>query len=153
LTKDEYKTLAVSRKIAQWVFDEDVSFATVLGFLSIPVTMVVSLSTGPSHYSAGPVVLAGFLAGLYYSNQSTAPVRAGLRTGAIGSLAAVWASGSFIASGWAISFEYAVLGVAFGLLWHLFAIVAFGFFSIIGALLGNVIGRVPPFRRIGSKTA
>lgn len=144
--------MAVSSKITQWLFNENVSVATVMGFLSIPVTVAVSLSTGPSHYSAGPVVLAGFLAGLYYSNQSTAAVRASLRTGTIGSLAAVWASASFIASGWAISVGYAVLGVAFALLWHLFAIVAFSFFSVIGALVGNVIGRVPPFRRIGSQT-
>ncbi|MWV40880.1 DUF5518 domain-containing protein [Natrialba sp. INN-245] len=142
--------MAASTKIVQWLLDEDVSVATALGFLSIPVTVAVSLSTGPSHYSAGPVVLAGFLAGLYYSTRSTSAVRAGLRTGVIGSLPAVWASASFVASGWTISPGYAALGVAFALLWHFLAFVAFGFFSVLGALVGNVIGRVPPFRRIGS---
>nr|WP_279387668.1 DUF5518 domain-containing protein [Natrarchaeobius chitinivorans] len=108
-------------------------------------------SPWPSHYSAGPVVLAGFLAGLYYSTRSTSAVRAGLRTGVIGSFLAVWASASFIASGWTISVGYAALGVAFALLWHLFAFAAFGFFSVVGALVGTAIGRIPPFRRIGSK--
>ncbi|WP_226480814.1 DUF5518 domain-containing protein [Natrinema amylolyticum] len=144
--------VSIKTKIIQWLLDEDVSVATVLGFLSIPFTLAVSLSTGASHYDAGPVMLAGFLAGLYYSNQSTAVVRAGLRTGVIGSLPVIWASTSFIASGWEISFSYAVLAVAFALLWHLFALVACSFFGVVGALVGNIVGRVPPFRRIAPKT-
>lgn len=144
--------MSAHQRIVQWLFDEEISVATVLGLLSIPSTVVVSLSTEPSHFSAGPVVLAGFLAGLYYSNRSTAAMRAGLRTGIIGSLPAVWASASFITSGWEISSGYAVLAVVFALLWHLFAIVAWSFFSILGALVGNLLGHIPPFRRISSMT-
>ena len=144
--------MSAHQRIVQWLFDEEISVATVLGLLSIPSTVVVSLSTEPSHFSAGPVVLAGFLAGLYYSNRSTAAMRAGLRTGIIGSLPAVWASASFITSGWEISSGYAVLAVVFALLWHLFAIVAWSFFSVLGALVGNLLGYIPPFRRITSMT-
>jgi len=144
--------MPAQQRIIKWLLDEEVSVATVLGVLSIPFTVVVSLSTEPSHYNAGPVVLAGFLAGLYYSNRSTGALRAGLRTGIIGSLPSVWASTSFITSGWAISFGYAVLAVAFALLWHLFAIVAWSFFGVLGALVGDLLGHIPPFRRITSMT-
>ena len=145
--------MTISTKFLQWLLDDDFTVATLLGFLSIPFTVAVSLNTGPSHYNAGPVVLVGVLAGLYYSSRSTSTMRIGFRIGIIGSLPTVWASASFIASGWEISFGYAILGVAFSLLWHLVAILGMGFFSILGALVGNVIGRVPPFRRIGAKTA
>lgn len=152
-TLSKCRSMPISTKFFQWLLDDDFRVATRLGFLSIPLTVAVSLSTGPSHYDAGPVVLAGFLAGLYYSSRSTSTMRAGFRIGIIGSVPTVWASASFIASGWAISPRYAILGVAFSLVWHLFTILGLGFFSAVGALVGNAFGRIPPFRRIGPKTA
>ena len=42
--------MSAHQRIVQWLLDKEVSVATVLGFLSIPFTVVVSLSTEPSHY-------------------------------------------------------------------------------------------------------
>ncbi|MGQ3331030.1 DUF5518 domain-containing protein [Halorubrum sp. FL23] len=144
--------MAVSSKITQWLFEENISVATMLGFLSIPFTVALSLETGPSYYDFTIVSFAALLAGLYYSNRSTATKRAGLRTGIIGGLPAAWNSVGTITSGWAISPGYAALGVAFSLLWLCFALAVCGFVGVISAAIGSVIGRIPPFRRIGPQT-
>lgn len=145
--------MTIATKTIQWLFDEDLSVATVLGFLSIPFTLAVSLNTGPSEYDFGPVLLAGFLAGLYYSHRKTTAKRAGFRTGVIGGLATVWNAVSIVASGWAISLGYAALGVAFASLSLLFLLAVGGFLGVVGALAGAFVGRFPPFRRGASKPA
>jgi len=138
--------------MATWLFDNEMSIAIKLGLLSIPFTIALSLETRPSYYDFGAVSFAALLAGLYYSSQFTASVRAGLRTGIIGGVPAAWNSVGIISSGWAISPGYAALGIAFSLLWLCFALAVGGFIGIISAMIGNIIGHVPIFRRIGPKT-
>lgn len=139
--------------IVEWLFDEEVSVATLLGFLSIPFSVALYLDSGPSNYDIRVVTLAALLVGLYYSNRSTSVKRAGWRTGVIGGLPAVWNSVTIVASGWAISPGYGVLGIAFGSLWFLFALAVCGVGGVVSALIGSVIGRLPLFRRLGPQTA
>ncbi|WP_200532082.1 DUF5518 domain-containing protein [Halorubrum sp. LN27] len=144
--------MTVLSGIITWLFNNDMSLAIKLGFLSIPFTVILSLETGPSYYDFGAVSFAALLAGLYYSSRFTASARAGLRTGVIGGLPAAWNSIGIISSGWAISPGYAALGIAFSLLWLCFALAVGGFIGITSAVIGNIIGHIPIFRRIGPQT-
>lgn len=142
-------TMSVSNRIRQWILDEDLRVATALGVLSIPVTVAASWSGLPSSYTATPVLLAGMLAGFYYSNRSrsTSYKQAGLRTGVIGALPTLLNSASFVASGWALSVGYAAVGAGAGILWFGFNLVVFALAGVVGALIGSIVGRIPPLRR------
>lgn len=120
--------------IVTWLLDEDLSVATLLGFLSIPFTVALSLHTRQSHYDFSVVADAALLAGLYYSNRSTAATRAGFRTGIIGGLPAAWNSVGIVASGWAISPGYAALGVVFLLFLYLFTLAFSGIGGVVDAV-------------------
>ncbi|WP_165875358.1 DUF5518 domain-containing protein [Natrarchaeobius chitinivorans] len=141
--------MSVLTPVSQWLLDKDLRVATALGFLTIPLTVAVSWNTLPSEYSATPVLVAGVLGGLYYSNQSrsTSSRQAGLRIGVISAFDSVILVGSAIASGWEISAFYATLGAGFGVLWFVFSLAVLCLISIFGALVGGIVGRIPPFRR------
>ena len=141
--------MSVSSRIGRWLLDEDLRVATVLGILSIPVTVAASWSGLPSSFTATPVLLAGVLAGIYYSNRSrsTSYKQAGLRTGVVGALPALLNSASFVTSGWAMSVGYAVVGAVAGVLWFGFSLVVFAIAGVVGAWIGGIVGRIPPLRR------
>ncbi|ELZ10911.1 hypothetical protein C479_08868 [Halovivax asiaticus JCM 14624] len=76
--------------------DEDRRVATLLGLATVPITVALSWSavTDPSvvlggSISGGPLVLAGLIAGYYYSDRPTSSRQAGLQVGLVGSLATV----------------------------------------------------------------
>ncbi|MFP8952759.1 DUF5518 domain-containing protein [Natrialbaceae archaeon A-arb3/5] len=147
--------MSVLTPIGQWFLYKDLRVATVLGFLTIPLTVAVSWNTLPSEYSATPVLVAGFLGGLYYSNQSrsSSPRQAGLRIGVISAFDSAIFIGSAIASGWGISAFYATLGASVGVLWFVFSLVVLCLISIVGAVVGGIVGRILPFRRGEPQTA
>lgn len=141
--------------IVRWVLAEDLRVATALGILSIPVTVAASWSGLPSSYTATPVLLAGILAGFYYSNgsRSTSYKQAGVRTGVVGALPTLLNSASFVASAGTISVGYAAVGAGAGVLWFGFNLVVFSIAGVVGALIGGVVGRIPPLRRGGPQSA
>lgn len=129
--------------------DEELLVATVLGVLSIPVTVAASWNGLPSSYTATPVLFAGVLAGLYYSNRSrsTSYRQAGVRTGVVGALPTLSNSADFVASGWELSVGYAAVGAGAGIVWFVFNLLVFSIAGVAGALIGGIVGRIPPLRR------
>ncbi|WP_164731968.1 MULTISPECIES: DUF5518 domain-containing protein [Halomicrobium] len=141
--------MSVINILYSWLLSKDLRAATALGFVTIPVTLFSSWNTLPYEYNAAPALFAGFLGGLYYSNEmrSPSPTQAGLRIGVISALDSFLLVPSLIASGWAISPVTAVLTIAFGALWFVFSLIVLSLISVIGARVGGFVGRLPPFRR------
>lgn len=147
--------MSVPNRIFRWVTDEELRVATILGFVTIPVTLALSWNTLPYEYSASPALLAGFLAGLYYSDRtrSSSPTQAGVRIGVIGAFDSVLVAASAIASGWAISAGTAVIAAGFGVLWFGFSLLVLCLIGVVGARVGGFVGRLPPFRRGDPRTS
>jgi uncharacterized protein (DUF2062 family) len=117
--------------------------------VTIPVTLILSSGTLPYEYTATPVLLAGLLGDLYYSNQSrtSSPTQAGLRIGVISAFNSFLGAASAIASGWAVSAGTAGIAAVLGVFWFLFSLLVLCLISVVGAGVGGFVGCLPPFRR------
>jgi hypothetical protein len=147
--------MSVWNTSSRWLLNEDLRVATLLGVLTIPATVALSWNTLPHEYSATPVLFAGFLGGLYYSSlgRSSSPEQAGLRIGVISAFDSVLGAASAIMSGWAISAGSAAVLAVFGVLWFCFSLIVLCLISVVGAWVGGLVGRLPPFRRGESQSA
>lgn len=141
--------MPILNSLSDRILDREVRVATALGFGTIPVTLAVSWYTLPDEYNGVPVLVAGLLGGLYYRDRtrSSSPTQAGLRIGVISGFDALSIVGNAIASGWAISPEYTVLAAVLGTLTFVFALVGNCLIAVVGARVGGLVGRFPPFRR------
>ncbi|ELZ06222.1 hypothetical protein C482_00330 [Natrialba chahannaoensis JCM 10990] len=101
---DIYKTLAsVSdtnpmssgprQRVLEWLTDEQLRVATLVGLLAIPFIVALSLETvnDPTRAAGGsisgtPILLAGFIVGYYYSDRPTPTREASVRTGLMSSI-------------------------------------------------------------------
>jgi hypothetical protein len=116
--------------------------------VTIPVTLILSSGTLPYEYTATPVLLAGLLGDLYYSNRSrtSSPTQAGLRIGVISAFNSFLGAASAIASGWAVSAGTAGIAAVLGVFWFLFSLLVLCLISVVGAGVGGLVGSLPPFR-------
>lgn len=91
------------RDLISWLLDEQFRFATLVGLLSIPVTVALSWETvaidgsGVGGTVSGmPLIVAGLLVGYYYSDRPVESSQAGKHAGVLGSIGVVIV---FVASG------------------------------------------------------
>lgn len=111
----------------------------LLGLASIPFTMV--LTSHPSSLEMSPVLVAGFVSGLYYETQSRSVGRAGFRTGVVGSLPVFWTSVNFVASEISASLDIQGFAVVVGALWVVFVMAINGFGAALCAIVGGWVSR------------
>lgn len=147
--------MSVTKTSIRWLLNKNLRVATVLGFMTIPVTVALSWNTLPYEYSAAPVLLAGFLGGVYYSNQtrSSSPTQAGVRIGVISAFDSFIGAATVITSGWAVSVGSVAIAAVFGVLWFCFSLLVLCLISVVGARVGGFVGRLAPFRRGESQSA
>lgn len=119
----------------------DVGIEVLLGFASIPVTLALSIGSGPSSINAAPVFVAGLAVGYYYSTRSMSGPRAAVRTGLIGGLPALWYSVDLVRSQLVGSSDYLFAAIAFGVIWFLLGLGASVLFSVSGAVIGRWVSR------------
>lgn len=152
------------RAAREWVTDESMRTATVVGLLSVPFTLAVSLgvplevvslvevlerlsidtvlryasfAAAPDHISLWPLFLAGVLVGGAYRGRETGWGRAGKRTGLVGSLPFLWQAAGLFQFVWSGSFGNLFLGTAFALFATIVGVVFTVFFAMIGARVGH----------------
>jgi hypothetical protein len=154
-SENDYNTMSVMEATVRWLRNEDLRVATLLGFITIPVTLALSWNTLPYGYSATPVLFAGFLGGLYYSNRtrSASPTQAGVRIGVISAFDSFIGAATVITSGWALSVGSTAIAAVFGVLWFFFSVIVLCLISVVGARVGGFVGRLAPFRRGESQSA
>ncbi|WP_394295501.1 DUF5518 domain-containing protein [Natrinema altunense] len=106
----------------------------LLGVISIPFTVI--LTSDPSMIYLTPVLVAGFLSGLYSGTHSGSVKRAGLRTGAIGGLPVVWSSADLVVAELSAPLDILALANVVGVLWSLFVITFSALLSALCAIAG-----------------
>lgn len=107
----------------------------LLGAASIPFT--VALTTDPSSISVAPVLVAGFVSGLYYGARSKPVRRAGFRTGLVGGVPIVWSSIDFVTSELSAPSDRLALAIVAGALWFIFALVVTAIVAAVFARAGG----------------
>jgi hypothetical protein len=98
----------------------------LLGVMSIPFILI--LTTDPSALSIAPVLVSGFLCGLYYGTRERSVSWAGVRTGLVGGLPVVWSASDLVSSALSVSPDSLAIGVVG-------ASLLVGFFLTISAVL------------------
>ncbi|ELY90382.1 hypothetical protein C483_12758 [Natrialba hulunbeirensis JCM 10989] len=81
------------QRVLEWVTDEQLRVATLVGLLAIPFIVVPAWGTaGETNTVAGgsvsgaPILLSGFIVGYYYSDRPTPTRQASVRTGLVSSI-------------------------------------------------------------------
>lgn len=69
--------------------DDQLRFATLAGFASIPLTIILSARSELYIIVGTPLLFSGLVVGYIYSNRSTENRRAGKQTGLVGSIGVV----------------------------------------------------------------
>ncbi|OIB57688.1 DUF5518 domain-containing protein [Natrialba sp. SSL1] len=81
------------QRVLEWLTDEQLRVATLVGLLAIPFLIGLSWGTvndpttaAGGSISGAPILLSGFVVGYYYSDRPTPTRRAGVRTGLVSSV-------------------------------------------------------------------
>ncbi|MFC3957965.1 DUF5518 domain-containing protein [Halovivax cerinus] len=107
----------------------------LLGAASIPITLIVTPE--PSSIDISPVLVAGFVSGLYYERRSESVRHAGFRTGLVGGVPIVWSSIDFVVSELSAPSYLPALAILVGAIWFTFALLVTAFVTAICARAGG----------------
>lgn len=111
------------------------AFDLLLGVVSIPFTF--ALTTDPSALTISPVVVSGFVCGLYYRTSGKSVRWAGIRTGIVGGLPVVWSAGDLVSSALSVSPDSLPIAIGGGLLLILFFLTISAVLTSFSATLGS----------------
>lgn len=125
------------QEIVRELTDESLHFATLVGFVSIPFTVLLSGQSDPYVIAGAPMLTAGLIVGWFYSSRPTERRRAGTRTGLVASIGVIlWQLSHMISI---IRSETIEIAVVAAVLIPIVAIIGSGF-SILVVLIGTIIG-------------
>lgn len=112
--------------------DESLRFATIVGLVTVPFTVILSGGSEPHVIAGTPVLLGGLIVGYVYSKRPVESRRAGIQTGFAASIGVVVWQLSYMASLiWTESFEIAVVLAASA---PLVAVIGIGLSVLVGTV-------------------
>jgi len=130
-------TMVSLQQIRQGLTDESLRFATLVGFVSIPFTVVFSGRPEPYVVAGAPLLIAGLIVGWFYSKRPTDRRCAGTRTGLVASIGVIIWQISYMVS--VIQSEAIEIAVVAAVLTPMVAIIGIGL-SVLVVMIGAVIG-------------
>lgn len=121
---------------AKTVFDKSLLLATLVGAISIPITVVLTLISGIDGVSITAVLLASLLVGHLYADLATSARRAGAQVGLIGGIPTIWETSEMFEVILSGRLEFALIAAVFIPVSIIFTLGI----SILGSILFAIIG-------------
>lgn len=111
----------------------------LLGVVSIPFTLVVT--TDPSTLSIIPVLVSGFICGIYYNTKSKSVRWAGTRTGLVGGLPVVWSASDLVSTALSVSPDSLPIAIVGGVFLILVFLPISAILTSFCAMLGGWVSK------------
>lgn len=111
----------------------------LLGVASIPFTFALTID--PSTLTISPVLVSGFVCGLYYRRKSKSVRWAGIRTGLIGGLPVVWSAIDLVSSALSVSPDSLPIAIVGGSLLIVIFLTISAILSSFCAMLGSWVSK------------
>jgi len=125
------------------VLDLNPGMDLLLGFVSVPFTL--ALSPDPSTLTITPVLVSGFVCGLYYGTKSKSVRRAGSRTGLIGGLPVFWSVVDLVSTALSVSLDSLPIAILGGSLLIVFVLTISAALPSFCAILGGWVANRWPW--------
>lgn len=126
----------LTKQAAKTIFDGSLWPATLIGIISIPITVVVTFLSSANGISITPVLFGSLFVGYLYADRATSVKRAGVQVGLIGGIPTLLEASEMIEVILSERVEFAVIAAIFI---PISIVFTFGI-TIIGSTLFAIIG-------------